>query len=312
MFAGVDVVQHRAHRADGDERCGQDAGADAAAGHFYAEHQAGERDAGEHHAADVEVDSSGLAYVLDEHRDQHDAEHADRHVDVEDPAPVQVGDDEAADRWAEDGSDRGGDHQPGHRGDEFGFGHRAQQHETPDGDHHRTTTALQHARADEERQARRLRAHDGADGEQADRGTEHGARAEAVRDLAAGRDEHGQAQQIGRQCHVHAQRINVEGAGHGRQGGGEHGAVQLFHEERAGNDQGRGAGAGAEFRRGGRGGDGDGDRFGGGGAWRTHFPPGASSIIARIFAARSSIAKGLVMTCMPGSRWPWPTAALSA
>ncbi len=98
---------------------------------------------------------------------------ADRHVDVEDPVPRQIGDDEPADRRPEDRPDGRRNHQPGHRVDQLGLRHRAQHHQPPDRRHHRPAHALQHARRHQERECRRLRAADRAQGEQRDRGPEH-------------------------------------------------------------------------------------------------------------------------------------------
>ena len=49
-----------------------------------------------------------------------------------------------------------------------------------------------------------------------------------------------------------------------------------------------------------------------GGVRRDHFDAAAVLSIRCTRAASASIAKGLVITCMPGSRWPLPTAAFSA
>ncbi len=84
---------------------------------------------------------------------------------------------------------------------------------------------------------RRLRAEDRAEREQADRGPEHDPRAETVGDLAARRNEDGEAEQVGGQRHVHVQRVGAERARHRGQRGGQHGAVELLHEHRAGDDQ---------------------------------------------------------------------------
>ena len=62
---------------------------------------------------------------------------------------------------------------------------------------------------------------------------------------AAGRDEHRERQQIGRERHVHVQRVGVEASRHRRQRRGQHGAVELLHEHGAGDDQRDGARAGA-------------------------------------------------------------------
>ncbi len=92
-------------------------------------------------------------------------------------------------------------------------------------------------------------AQDGTKREQPDRGAEHRAGAITVRQLAAGRDEHGEGQKIGRQRDVHAQRSGPETMSHRRKGGGQHSSIELFHEHRAGHDQGGGAQAGTRRRR---------------------------------------------------------------
>ena len=56
-----------------------------------------------------------LADVGDEQRDEHEAEDADRDVDPEDPAPVEIGGDEAADRRPEHRADQGRHGEPGER-----------------------------------------------------------------------------------------------------------------------------------------------------------------------------------------------------
>ena len=94
------------------------------------------------------------------------------------------------------------------------------------------------ARSDQERQACGKPAQDGAESEQRDGGAENGARPEAVRHLAAHRDEHGKAQQVRGQGDVHVQRCGAEQLRHLRQRRREHGAVELLHEQRAGDDQG--------------------------------------------------------------------------
>ena len=57
-------------------------------------------DAGEEEADDIERAAFVLLDVRDEAHRQHDAEDADGDVDEEDPAPVEIGGDEAAERRA--------------------------------------------------------------------------------------------------------------------------------------------------------------------------------------------------------------------
>ena len=58
--------------------------------------------AGEEKAGEIEARHRLLAQVGDVSQRQGDAEHADRHVDPEDPAPVEIGGDEAAERRSDD------------------------------------------------------------------------------------------------------------------------------------------------------------------------------------------------------------------
>ena len=96
-------------------------GDDAATGRLQPEHQAGQRDAAEQQAEAVEPAARRLPYVLDEQADQHDAEDADRHVDVEDPAPGELGNDKAANRRAEYRAEQRRHGEPGHRRHQFVF-----------------------------------------------------------------------------------------------------------------------------------------------------------------------------------------------
>ena len=63
----------------------------------------------------------------DEQRDQHQAQHRDRDVDPEDPAPVEVGGDEPAEQRPDHRPDQRRHGQPGHGAHQLGLGHRAQQ-----------------------------------------------------------------------------------------------------------------------------------------------------------------------------------------
>ena len=215
----------------------------AAADGFQAEHQAGECRAGEDEAAPVEGVAAGFADVVDVEGDQDDAEDADGNVDVENGAPGEIIDDEAADRRAEDGAEQGGGGEPGHGGDQLAFWHGAQEDQAADRDHHGAAHALEDAGGDEFAERVRLAAEDRAKGEDDDGQAEDVLGAEAVGDPAAGGDEHRECQEVGGQGDVHVHGFGAEGARHGRQGGGDDGAVEVLHEEGAGDDQRGDAGA---------------------------------------------------------------------
>src|SRR6185437_9627791 len=76
-----------------------------------------------------------------------------------------------------------------------------------------------------------------ADHEDADRGAENGACAEFIGHPTAQGDEDREAQEIASDGEVEPQRILVERAGDGRQGGGYDRRIERLHEERAGDDQ---------------------------------------------------------------------------
>ena len=88
----------------------------------------------------------GSRQVGDEQGHQDQAQDRDRHVDPEDPAPVEIGGDEAAEQRPDHRPDQGRHGQPGHGPHQLGLGHRAQQDQAPDRDHHGAAQPLEHAR----------------------------------------------------------------------------------------------------------------------------------------------------------------------
>src|SRR6201996_6521529 len=73
-----------------------------------AEQQTTQADATQHETQQIETRSDGFAPdVGDQLAHQYKAEHANRHVDVEDPAPVEIGDDKAAQWWSDQWSEKG-------------------------------------------------------------------------------------------------------------------------------------------------------------------------------------------------------------
>ena len=84
----------------------------------------------------------------------------------------------------------------------------------------------------------RQAAEERGEGEEGDRRAEDGARAEAVGDPAAGRDEDAEGQQVGADPDVEVDRADAEARRHVRDGGGDDGAVEVLHEERPGDEEG--------------------------------------------------------------------------
>ena len=83
----------------------------------------------------------------------------------------------------------------------------------------------------------RQRAADRPDHEHADGDREHHARAEAVGGPAAGRNEHGERQQVGRDRELQRQRAGADVGRDRRQRGRNHRRVHVLHEQGGGDDQ---------------------------------------------------------------------------
>ena len=170
--------------------------------------------------------------------DSSDAENADRHVDPENPAPMEIGGDEAAERRTRDRADQRGHGEIGHRVDEIALRRGAQQHEPPDRHHHRAAQPLEHARGDQRRERRRGAAQDRAEGEDDDRAAEHRARAEAVGDPAGGGNEHRERQHVGGQRELEDDRVLMQVERDRRQRGRNDGPVHVLHEQGGRDDEG--------------------------------------------------------------------------
>lgn len=80
-------------------------------------------------------------------------------------------------------------------------------------------------------------AEDRCKGEDGDRGREHGAGAEPIGDPAACRNENRKGQHIGGHSDIEIDRVNPERSRHLRQRGHDDGAVEVFHEKGAGDEQ---------------------------------------------------------------------------
>ena len=201
-------------------------------------YEAQEADARQDESLEVEARHGLLAQVVDEPERQQDAENADRHVDPEDPAPMKIGGDEAAERRTRDRADQRRHGEIGHGADEIALRHGAQQHEPPDRHHHRSAQPLEHARGDEGRKRRRGAAQDRAEREDDDRAAEHRARAEAVGDPAGGGNEHRERQHVGGERELEDDRILMQVERDRRQRGRDDRPVHVLHEQRGRDDEG--------------------------------------------------------------------------
>src|SRR5271163_3766043 len=165
------------HHRDDDRR-----GRKTAPDHGQSEDEAQQPRPRQSEALEVETRDIALPNVFDELQRQQDAEQADWRIYPENPTPVEIGGDEAAERRPDYRADQRGHGEIGERVDHFGFGDAAQQHQPPDRHHHRPAEALKYAGRDQRRQRRRRAAEDRAERKDYDRRAEHRAGAELVGD----------------------------------------------------------------------------------------------------------------------------------
>jgi hypothetical protein len=207
------------------------------------EHQGGEPETGEQETSEIERRAVRLADVLEIERREPDPEEPDRDIDEEDPAPVEIGRDEAAERRADYGPDHRRHGQIRERRDELALRDAAQEHEPADRNHHGAADPLQEARRHESAERPRRRAGERPRHEHAERGPKNGAGAIAVRHPAAHRDEDREADEIGGQRQLQRDRVLVEAFGDDRQRGRDDGRIRVLHEERGRDDERDEAGA---------------------------------------------------------------------
>ena len=229
---GTDAVAGQHH--GGEREQAQHLGAGQAMLAEDLQHVGHERNAAaeQHQADDIERVAVRLAVVRQVAIDEVDTQQADRHVDEEHSAPVEIGDDQAAG----DGPDHRADHAR-HRheaqdADEVGLVVGARQGHAADRHHHRAAGALQDAEGHQHLDVGREAAQHRAQGEKADGRGEDAPRAEAVGHPATYRNEDGKAQRIARQHRLHAERHHVHRPGDGRYRGVEDGRIERLHEER--------------------------------------------------------------------------------
>ena len=187
--------------------------------------------------APVEPRHRRLAQVGDEPVDEIDSEQADRHVDEEDPAPVEVERDRAAQRRADHRPHQRGNREVIERGDVFALGHRAHEDEPSHRHHHRAAHALQEPGGDKCQEGVGRRAQQRSAHEHDDRRREYGARSVAVGHPAADRDEDGEADEIRRERQLERERGLADIGRDRGQRGRDHRRVHVFHEQRTGDDE---------------------------------------------------------------------------
>src|ERR1039458_3996962 len=90
------------------------------------------------------VESTGIRFpnVLDVPGDQVHAEEPDRHIDVEDPSPGRISDDESPQGWTYDGPQECGDCEPGHGRYQILRGHRSKANAAANWSHHSAAQSL--------------------------------------------------------------------------------------------------------------------------------------------------------------------------
>ncbi|MNP13998.1 hypothetical protein D3C76_1063060 [compost metagenome] len=115
---------------------------------------------------------------------------------------------------------------------------RAQHHQPPHRHHQGTANALKHSGGDEGFQGRGHAAQQRRHGEQADGPGKYLSRSETVGHPATERNEYRNCQQIGTDADVQADSAFTEVTGHLRQCRGNHGGVEVFHEEGDSHQQG--------------------------------------------------------------------------
>ena len=233
----VEKIADQRRRADSDDERDDGDRREAASEDGEAEDDAGQAHAREHRASRVERTDAFLAQIGDEARRQRDAQKTDGHIDPENIAPVEMRREKAAERRADQRADERRHGEPRHGAHEFVTRRGAQQHEPPDRHHHRAAQTLNDAREHDLEQRMREARQDRADGEDGDGGAKHAPRAEFIRRPAGERDEDGERQQIGGEREFERHRVFMQIRRHGGEGGGEHGAVELLHEQGGRDDQ---------------------------------------------------------------------------
>ncbi len=183
-----------------DERGGPAVGGTLADG----VHEEREACPGQHEAREVEAARLGLPVLPQEQETKDKGEDPDGEVRVEDPAPRQLGDEDAAQHRTERRGQGGGDDQDAGCPDPLLGGKGAVQHRHADRGEHSAAHTLEDAVDDELGQVVGLPAQHGGRGEDGDGRQQDALRAEAVAQPPRCRNEDRQAHEEARHHHVHA------------------------------------------------------------------------------------------------------------
>ena len=119
-----------------------DAGQHAASQRREAEDQPGERKTDQHKAAPIQRTHVLLSNIWNEAAHQQDPGNPDRQIEKEDPMPGEIRDDEAANRWPQQGTQHGRNSDVVHRRDQLLPGHAFDDDDAPNGCHHGAAHAL--------------------------------------------------------------------------------------------------------------------------------------------------------------------------
>ena len=199
-------------------------------------HQQPEAEPGEQETGQVEAARLVLGGLAQEDRAEGERGRSDRQVDVEHPAPGQLGDEQTAEDRTERGRKRGG-HGEYRRGlDPLVRREHAVQHRHPDRGEHAAAGALQDPERDQLVEAGRQPAQRRSSGKQRDRGQQNPLAAVPVTEPAGRRDGDRQAHQEGDDDAVHGGRAHPEVTADGRQRDVDDRRVQDGHEHRGDED----------------------------------------------------------------------------
>jgi hypothetical protein len=188
-------------------------------------------------AGKIEGDRAISRHILHEAHRQHDADQPERQVHVEDPAPGRIGRQQATEQRPDDRTQDGRHRHIGHRGHELAAREASQQNEPADRRHHGAADALQHTCRYQHRECAGNATERRADGEDRQRQDEDTACAEAVGEPTAQRYENSEGQHISGHCQIHSHRRGRQAVRHGRDRRGYDRRIELFHQERNGDDQ---------------------------------------------------------------------------
>ena len=152
---------------------------------------------------------------------------------------MEIGRDEASQRGSEHRAEQGRDGEVADGLDIVGLRDGLEDDDASDRHHQGAPYALNEAGCHEREERARHGAQKRARREHQDRRAKHRARAEPVREPARDGDEHPETDDIGGETDLQRDRILAEVAGHGRQGGRDHRAIDVLHQECATHEQGQ-------------------------------------------------------------------------